>query len=170
VTVLGGFNNQIQVVCAVPTQDDMTCLPSPQQVTPTATLTFTVQTFASGGVTTSSNHPATLWPPALGGTALAALLFFVLPFGRRVRIFTDRGRGLMILALLLTGLGATGIGCSSSVTAPINKGTSLGVATLTITATAYVDNTVVSRSVYLTVNVLPLGSSAVAVPRTVVHK
>ena len=82
---------------------------------------------------------------------------------------TDRVRGLVILTLLLTGLGATGIGCSSSVTAPINQGTPLGVATLTITATAYVDNTVVSRSVYLTVNVLPPGSSAV-VPRTVVHR
>ncbi len=164
VTGLGGFNNQIQVVCAVPTQDDMTCLPSPQQVTPTATVTFTVQTFAAGGVTASSNHPAGLWPRALGGTALAALLFLVLPFGRGVRIFSDRVRGLMILALLLTGLGATGMGCSSSVTAPLNQGTPLGVATLTITATAYVDNTVVNRSVYLTVNVLPPGSTAVAVP------
>jgi hypothetical protein len=43
------------------------------------------------------------------------------------------------------------------------------VATLTITATAYIDNTVVSRSVYLTVNVLPPGSSA-AVAGTIVHK
>ena len=49
VTGLGGFNNQVQVVCAVPTQDDMTCQPSPQQVTPTATVTLTVQTFAAGG-------------------------------------------------------------------------------------------------------------------------
>lgn len=169
VTGLGGFNNQIQVVCAVPSQDDMTCMPSPQQVTPTATVTFLVQTFTAGGVTTSSNHPAPLWPRALGGTALAALLFFVLPYGRSVRVFTDRVRGLVILTLLLTGLGATGIGCSSSVTAPINQGTPLGVATLTITATAYIDNTVVSRSVYLTVNVLPAGSTA-AVARKTVHK
>ena len=61
VTGLGGFNNQIQVGCAVPAQDDMTCLPSPQQVTPTATVTFTVQTFASGGPTggeQSSRHLA----------------------------------------------------------------------------------------------------------------
>jgi hypothetical protein len=169
VTGLGGFNNQIQVVCAVPTQDDMTCRPSPQQVTPTATVTFLVQTFAAGGVTTSSNHGAPLWPRALGGTALAALLFFVLPYGRRASMFSDRVRGLAIVALLLTGLGAAGIGCSSSVTAPINKGTPLGVSTLTITATAYIDNTVVSRNVYLTVNVLPPGSTAAAVARTV-HK
>jgi hypothetical protein len=33
-------------------------------------------------------------------------------------------------------------------------GTPLGVATLKITASAYVDNAVVSHSVYLTVNVL----------------
>ena len=170
VTGLGGFNNQVQVVCAVPTQDDMTCLPSPQQVTPTATVTLTVQTFAAGGVTASSNRSAPVWPRAMGGTALAALLFFLLPYGRRARTFTGRVRGLVILGLLLTGLGVTGMGCSSSVTAPINKGTPLGVATLTITATAYIDNTVLSRSVYLTVNVLPPGSTATAVPRTVVHK
>jgi hypothetical protein len=43
-------------------------------------------------------------------------------------------------------------------------GTPLGVATLTITAASYVDNTVVSHSVYLTVNVLPPGSTAVEQP------
>ena len=159
---LGGLNNQIQVVCSVPTQDDMTCLPSPQQVTPTATITFTVQTFAAGGVTASS-HPAPLWPRALGGTALAALVFFVLPFGRRARVLSDRLRTFVVLGLLLTGLGATGIGCSNTVTAPVNNGTPLGVATLRITGTAYIDNTVVSRSVYLTVNVIPPGGSAASV-------
>jgi hypothetical protein len=55
------------------------------------------------------------------------------------------------------------------VTAPIKQGTPLGVATLTITATAYIDNTVVSRSVYLTVNVLPPGSTAAVVPK-IIHK
>ena len=82
-------------------------------------------------------------------------------------MFTERVRGLVILGLLLTGLGVAGMGCSSTVTAPINKGTPLGVATLKITATAYIDNTVLSHSVYLTVNVLPPGSTATAVPRIV---
>jgi subtilase family serine protease len=160
VTGLGGFNNQIQVVCAVPTQDNMTCLPSPQQVTPTATVTFTVQTFASGGVSAANNHPAA-WPRALGGSALAALLLFVWPTRRRTRIFTHRVRSFVVLAVLLAGVGAAGIGCSSSETAPpASTGTPLGVATLKITGTAYIDNAVVSRSVYLTVNVIPPGSAA----------
>ena len=167
---LGGLNNQIQVVCSVPTQDDMTCLPSPQQVTPTATITFTVQTFAAGGVTTSSNHPAPLWPRALGGTALAALVFFVLPFWGRARVFSERARTFVVLVLLFTSLGAAGIGCSNTVTAPVNNGTLLGVATLKITGTAYVDNTVVSRSVYLMVNVIPPGGSAASVHKTAVRR
>jgi hypothetical protein len=53
-----------------------------------------------------------------------------------------------------------GIGCTSStVTQPASGGTPLGVATLKITASAYVDNTVLGRSVYLTVNVVAPGSS-----------
>jgi len=161
---LGGFNQQVQVVCAVPTQDDMTCLASPQQITPTATVTFTVQTFASGGAT-AHNDRAPLWPrgltpilsPILSGSALAAV-FFVLPFRRSRRLFTDRIRSFLIFAPLLAGLGAAGMGCSSTVTnPPINNGTPLGVATLTITGTAYVNNTVVSHRVYLTVNVVPPG-------------
>lgn len=166
VTGLGGFNNQIQVVCAVPTQDDMTCAASPQQVTPTGTVTFTVQTYAAGGTTTASLHEgASLWPRAAGGTVLAALLFFLLPFGRKARMFTgDRARNFMVLFLLLAGLGGAGIGCSSSATLSPNSGTPLGVATLTITATAYVNNAVVSHRIYLTVNVLPPGSTLSAQP------
>jgi hypothetical protein len=157
VTGLGGYNNQIQVVCAVPTQDDMTCAVSPQQVTPTATVTFTVQTYAAGGTTTADNHPAPWYPRAAGGTALAVLVFFVLPMGRRARIFTERTRRILVVLLLLAGLGGAGIGCNSSTTVPQNTGTPLGVATLNITATAYIDNTVVNRRTYLTVNVIPPG-------------
>jgi Pro-kumamolisin, activation domain/Bacterial Ig-like domain (group 3) len=163
---LGGFNNQVQVVCAVPTQDDMTCQVTPQQVTPTATVTFTVQTYAAGGTTTADNHRAPLWPRAAGGTALAVLVFFVLPFGRQARIFHERRRRFIVLVLLLAGLSGAGIGCNSSVTLPQNSGTPLGVATLTITAASYVNNTVVSHSVYLTVNVIPPGSAASVHPIT----
>jgi hypothetical protein len=51
-------------------------------------------------------------------------------------------------------LGGAGIGCNTFnlVSGP---GTPLGVATLKITAAAYIDDTVVSKSVYLTVNVVP---------------
>ncbi len=154
---LGGFSSQIQVVCAVPSQDDMTCQASPQRVTPQATVTFTVQTFAAGG-TTAGNNRGPMWPRGVGGTALAALLF-LLPFGRRARMFSDRVRRFLVVVLLLAALGGAGIGCSNSTTTPQTGGTPLGVATLTITATTYVDNTVVSHNVFLTVNVLPPGST-----------
>lgn len=160
ITGLGGYNGEVQVVCAVPSQDDMTCTPSPQQVTPTGTVTFTVGTFTSG-TTAAANRPrGPLWPHAASGAALALLAgFFLLPFGRRTRIFAcSSTRRFLVLLLLLVGLGAAGIGCSS-VTVATTGGTPLGVATLKITANAYVDNTVVSHSVYLTVNVLAPGST-----------
>jgi hypothetical protein len=159
VTGLGGFNNEIQVVCAVPAQDDMTCSASPQQVVPTGTVTFTVQTYAAGGTTKAGNSRAPLWPRAAGGTALAVLVFLVLPAGRRRRMFTERTRRFMVVLLLLAALGGGGIGCSNSTTTPQNSGTPLGVATLNIVATAYINNTVINRTVFLTVNVLPPGSS-----------
>lgn len=148
VTGLGGFGDKIQVVCAVPTQDDMTCTASPQQVTPTGTVTFTVQTFAAGGTTAVNGQHAPLWRGALGGAALAGLLLMVLPVGKRARRFLA---GLV----LLVGLTGMSIGCGSNVSLAQNSGTPLGVATLKVTASANVDNTVVSHSVYLTVNVLP---------------
>jgi subtilase family serine protease len=162
ITGLGGFNNEVQIVCAVPSQDDMTCTATPQQITPTGTVTFVVQTFSSGGSTSSTitakNHPP-IWPRAAGGVALALLGFFCLPYGRRVRIFTNRAtRRLMILVLLLVGIGGAGIGCSGG-SQLANFGTPLGVATLKITANSYIDNTVVSHSVFLTVNVLAPGST-----------
>jgi len=166
VSALGGFASQVQVVCAVPTQDDMTCTATPQEVTPTGTVTFTVQTYSTGltpPATTADQRP---WLPggiarAVSGTALALLGIFVLPFGRRARIFVrlsaaEKARKFGVLVLMLIGLAGVGLGCSSS-TAAIGTGTPLGVATLTITASANVDNAVVSHSVYLTVNVVPKG-------------
>ena len=159
----GGFNSLVQIVCVVPAQDYLTCTPSPQQVTPTATVTFVVQTFATGSLA-SRDSPKSLFPRAAGGTALAVLGFFLLPFGRRARRLIlkhagDSARRVVILVLLLAGLVGTGIGCSSN-TAIVSTGTPLGVATLKITGSAYVDNTVVSHSVYLTVNVLTPGATA----------
>ena len=163
ITGLGGFNNEVQVVCAVPPQDDMTCTATPQQVTPTATVTFVVQTFTAGGgssTTTLSRRRDPIWPRAADGTALAVLGFFLLPFGRRARIFAGRStRRFFVLLLLLAGLAGSGIGCTSNNALSL-FGTPLGVAALKITASAYVDNTVVSHSVYLTVNVLAPGSTA----------
>jgi hypothetical protein len=154
---VGGFSNQIQVVCAVPSQDYMTCTASPQQVTPPGTVTFVVQTFASG---TAVSHAAPLpfWPRAAGGTALATIGFLCLPFGGRIRrrLFECAGKTagrVLVMLLLLAGLVGTGVGCTSSTTFA-SGGTPLGVATLKITATAYVNSTVASHSTYLTVNVV----------------
>lgn len=158
VSGLGGYNNVIQVVCQVPTQDDMTCTASPQEIQPTGTATFVIQTFTPGeqGVTTTaSRREPPVWPRAAGGAALALLGFFLLPFGRRARIFAGKTtRRAMTLVLLLVGLGGVGLGCSNVSGGTLSTGTPLGVATLKIVATANIDNTVVSHSVYLTVNVL----------------
>lgn len=159
---LGGFNNLVQVVCAVATQDDMTCTASPQQVTPTATVNFVIQTFLPGQQTTSatlSRDTPPRWPRAAGGTALAVLGLILLPFSRRARMLNRRAsRRIGILLLLLVGLASVGIGCTS-VSGVNGTGTPLGVETVKITASAYIDNTVVSHSVYLTVNVIPPGST-----------
>lgn len=159
VTNAGGYTGQVQLVCAVALQDDMTCTPTPQQLTPTATVTFAVQTFTSGGplYTAAGNarHSRSPWPQAAEGAALAVMLFFVVPFGRRARISARHGsRRFIFLLILLAPLIGIATSCnSSSVLAP--NGTPLGVATLKVTATAYVDNTVTSQTVFFTVNVLP---------------
>ena len=158
VTNVGGYTGQVQVICAVALQDDMTCTPTPQQVTPTATVTFAVETFASGGplyatASTTRRHISP-WPQAAGGAALAAMIFFIAPFGRRWRAFLHRDPRRVIILLLLVPLIGLATSCnSSSVLAP--NGTPLGVATLKVTATAYVDNAVTSQTVYFTVNVQP---------------
>ena len=154
VTGLGGFKSAIALTCSVPAQDDMTCTPNPATVTPTGTVTFTVTTYLTGTASARVNRTP-LWPGAAGGTALAALVFFLLPFGRRVRIFSERGRRSLILLLLLGAVGSAGVGCSSVSGSVQGSGTPLGETILTITGAANVDNTVFSHSINLTVNVLP---------------
>jgi len=157
VTSAGGYTGQVQVVCAVALQDNMTCTPTPQQVTPTATVTFAVQTFTSGGPLYAAAGKArrhiSPWPQAAGGVALAAMLFFVVPFRRRKLTSRDARRFILLLLLMAPLIGIATSCNSSSVLAP--SGTPLGVATLQVTATAYVDNTVTSQTVYFTVNVQP---------------
>jgi hypothetical protein len=90
---------------------------------------------------------------------LAVLVFFLLPAGRRVRIFAERGRRILILVLLLGAIGAAGMGCSSVAGTTLNAGgTPLGQTTLTIVGAANVDNAVFSHKVYLTVNVMAAAS------------
>jgi hypothetical protein len=164
ITGVGGYTGLVQVICTVPTQDDMTCAVSPQQVTPTATVTFVVQTYITGGPLYASlgkpSRPGPLWPQAAGGVMLAGVLFFLLPFGRRASVFLGPllrqvPRRFIILLMLLAGLADTGIGCSSPSTTATDIGTPLGVATLQVTATAYVNNAVVAQTINFTVNVQP---------------
>ena len=163
VTGLGGYNSQVQLVCSVPAQDDMTCTGTPQQVTPTGAVTFTVATFKTDGVTASNRPQPPLWPRVVGGTALSILSLWLLPSGKRSRVYAtseaSRSAGrLLVLLLLLVGLTGVAGGCNSSSIAS-GGGTPLGIATLTITGSANVNNAVVSHSIYLTVNVVSLGST-----------
>lgn len=155
ITGLGGYTGKVQVICAVSTADDMTCTPTPQQITPTGTVTFVVTTFASG-TSTSKASPFLPWRKTAGGASLALAGLLVLPFGRRLRRrFLARADRAFLLLFLLTGLVCSGVGCTSSTAVTSSSsGTPLGVATLKITATNYVDTTVISRSTYLTVNVV----------------
>lgn len=165
ITSIGGYSGVVQVICTVPTQDDMTCATSPQQVTPTAsgtTVTFVVSSYVTGGPAYASlvkpSRPGPLWTQAAAGATLAGLVFFLLPFGRRARVFLRQGpKRFVILLMLLAGLAGTGIGCTSTATTATtnNTGTPLGVATLEVTATAYVNNAVVAQNLYFTVNVQP---------------
>jgi subtilase family serine protease len=161
----GGFNSPIAVACQVPATVYMTCVPNVSTITPNGTVTFTVNTFLTGSQTARRDNQPHLWSRAVSGTALAALLFFLLPCGHRVRIFSERGRRLLILLLLLGSLGSAGIGCSSS-SQSVNRseGTPLGETTLKITAAANIDNTVFSHSAYINVNVLAPGSTGTAQP------
>jgi multisubunit Na+/H+ antiporter MnhB subunit len=149
---LAGYTGQIQVTCNVLPQDDMTCTPTPVQVTPTGTVTFTVQTYKTGGPAsnTSRRSNGPMWLRAGGGMALA-LVMVLAPVGRKAR----RLRRFGALILLLAGLCGAGVGCNSTNNGSNGAGTPLGTTTVTLTATSYIDNAVVSHSVYLTVNVIP---------------
>jgi uncharacterized protein YceK len=159
ITGLGGYAGQIQVTCTVPSNIYMTCEASPQQVVPYATVTFNIGTFSTGSLssTTAGRRREPPWPRAASGAALALLGFFLLPFGRRARIFTERSaRRFWMALLLLVGLGGVGIGCNSVSlgTSTYTQGTPLGTVFLTITAAPYIDNTVVHESLTLPVNVV----------------
>ena len=103
----------------VPTQDDMTCAFAAQQVTPpTATVTFVVQTYVTGGPEYSSTvkpqKPNSVWPGAAGGAALAAL---VLPAPFRPPAPTSssaHGPAAVPRSASRRGSSAAAVGCTST--------------------------------------------------------
>lgn len=152
VSGLGGFTGQMQLVCNVPAQANMTCTPSSTQVTPTATVTFTVQTYTTGGPNSTASKNTR--PPffRIAGGASLAFLVLIAPIGSRAR----KLRRYAALVLFFLSVSLTNIGCSSSsTTTQASAGTPLGATTITITATADINQAVVSQSVYLPVNVIP---------------
>jgi len=150
---VGGFTDQVQVICTVPSDVYLTCTPSPIVVTPDKTITFAINTFTTGGVTISKNQHKSIWPNVLGGGALTSLCLLLLPpMRRRIKPVAHH---FLVLVLLLTGLGCAGLGCSSSGSSSSSSGgTALGTYSLTITATPITDNTVVSKSLNLYVKVV----------------
>ncbi len=89
----------------VPPTDLHDCVPNVSTITPNGLghLHGEYLSHRKPDAARSDNQPR-LWSRAASGTALAALLFFLLPCGRRVRIFSERGRRMLILLLLLGSL------------------------------------------------------------------
>jgi hypothetical protein len=158
VASLGGLTGPIQVVCVEqnpPQAGAIGCTFSPSIVNGTGGTTLSVVT-TKGGVAAKQQPRkpgGSAWPAAGGGIALAFLGILLSPIGRRARwLRPSRSR---LLALLLAGFAAAGIGCSNTVTLNSSTGTPLGVHTLKITAAAVVNTVTVSHNAYLTVNVTP---------------
>jgi len=157
---VGGFDSPVQVACTVPAKSNLTCTPTQQVVTPTATVTFTVQTFGSGTTTAANPKSNSPWLHGAGETALAFLGLFLLPFGRRARMFANGSARRLLLLLLLMVISSAAIGCGSnnSVVSSSLPATPLGSVAIAITATE-VNNSTVTQTAPITINVVAKGSS-----------
>jgi hypothetical protein len=137
ISVVGtnGFTGTVNLTCKVTTSissvtDMPTCTLNPTSVTISGT---TVQTTTLTVTTTTSraeNQIRNLFWPSTGGTALAALLFFVVPRGRRNWV-TAAG-----LLLLVASFGTIGCGGGNGTVAGGGSGgntTTPGAYTITVT-------------------------------------
>lgn len=164
ITGYGGYTQSLKLVCQTTKSDDLGCTVSPAIIalsssTTTVPVTVTITTCTTGTtcpVTSGNNRsrPLELWPRVAGGSALALVGLCLLPFGRRARHWS-RMRRLFVLLLLLTGLGGAGIGCNSSnLSSSSSAGTPVQEDQVRIVASPNIDNTEVSRYLYISVNVV----------------
>ena len=158
VTSAGGLTGPIEIVCVQqnpPEVGAIVCTFSPSIVNGTGQATLTVVTKA-GNIASNQQPPRPATPPWPAGGALALAILLLTPVSRRARILRKAAtRRLLVFALLLAALATAGLGCSNKITPNGGGGTPLGVATLKISAAAYVNNVTVTHNAYLTVNVEP---------------
>jgi hypothetical protein len=165
----GGLTGPIQAVC---TQQDppqtgaIVCsFPPPGIVNGTGTMTLTVVT-TKGNLAANQQlqrpgqrpgQPPGKWPAAAasGGIALAFASLLLSPIGRHARILRSAASRTFLALVLMIGLACANIGCSNTVTTRISTGTPLGIATLQISAAAFVNTVTVTHTTYVTVNVIP---------------
>jgi hypothetical protein len=127
----------VNLTCKVTTSmssvhDMPTCSLNPASVTISGT---TVQTTTLTVATTTSraeNQIRNLFWPSAGGTALAALLFFVAPRGRR-NWFAAVGLLLLVVSVGTIGCGGGNGSVAGSGGGGRNSGTTAGAYTITVT-------------------------------------
>ncbi|MGO4514787.1 Ig-like domain repeat protein [Terriglobus sp. 2YAB30_2] len=130
VTSSGGFAGTITLGCTPPAAAQMTCAFSPTSLGSSGTSTLTIKTNAN---TASLERHDIPWHLPVGGTVVAAIMWFMVPTRRRISLL------IAILAVLVTmtaGGCASGVvqnGTDSSSGGSANNGTPFGTQLLTIT-------------------------------------
>ncbi|WP_263352726.1 chitobiase/beta-hexosaminidase C-terminal domain-containing protein [Acidicapsa acidisoli] len=138
VSVVGatGFSGTVNLTCNVTTSisgvnDLPTCSLNPASVTLSGataqTSTLTVTTTAASSAANTIKNP---FLPSAGGSALAAVLFLLVPRRRRY-LLAVMGFLVLVLATGLVGCGGGGGGSSGG-----NSGTTAGTYTITVTGTS----------------------------------
>jgi hypothetical protein len=132
-----GFTGIVNLTCKVTTSmsnvNDMpTCNLNPTSVTISGTTAQTTTLTVTTTTSKAENRIRNLFWPSAGGTALAALLFFVVPRGRRNWV-TAVGLFLLVASTGLIGCGGGSGSFAGSGNGGGNTGTTPGAYTITVT-------------------------------------